>query len=148
MLSSVLRARLGRVVVRNQTDLDWYALSRTPGWYHESEYDTLLARNDWLVANRTALVANLWDGPRGATFLLGPMYDVTRSGAAAIIRQRAGGVLFFAPAGAWLGFDRVRVYALGGVNLSDRNRRGEPFGVIGLGGDLDVGTARTAAPGP
>jgi hypothetical protein len=31
------------------------------------------------------------------------------------------------------------VYAVAGVNLSDRNREGEPFAVLGLGGDLDVG---------
>ena len=139
MFSPVVRARLGRLVFRNQTDLDWYALSRTPGWYYEPEYDTLLARRDWLVANRTSILADLGGEPGGATLLAGPTYDVTRAGAAAIVRQRVGVALFFAPAGARLGFDRVSVYALGGVNLSDRNRPGEPFGVLGFTGQLDVG---------
>jgi hypothetical protein len=138
MFSPVVRARLGRLVLRNQTDLDWYAFARPAGWYYESEYDTLLARRDWLVANRTVLFADLLDGRPGATLLVGPMYDVTRSDAAAIVRQRTGAALFFAPAGAWLGFDRVSVYALGGVNLSDRNRAGEPFAVLGLSGQLDL----------
>jgi hypothetical protein len=30
------------------------------------------------------------------------------------------------------------VYALAGVNLSDRNREGEPFAILGFGGDLDI----------
>ncbi len=145
MLGPVLRAKLGRVIVRNQTDLDWYALSRTRGWYYESEYDTLLPRSDWLVANRTALLADLWDGPGAATFLFGPMYDVTRAGAAGITRERVGAALYFAPAGRWLGFDRTRVYALGGVNLSDRNRKGEPFAVLGFGGDLDMAAASSTS---
>jgi hypothetical protein len=139
MFSPVVRARVGRVVLRSQTDVDWYALSRTSGWYYEWENDTLLARTDWLVANRTAVMAELWRGAGDATLLAGPMYDVTRAGAARIVRQRAGASAYWAPAARWLGFDRPRVYALAGVNLSDRNRPGEPFVVLGFGGDLDVG---------
>ncbi len=139
MFSPVVRARIGRVIVRNQTDLDWYLLSRSSGWYYEWEYDTLLAENDWLVANRTALMVELWRGGGDATLLVGPMYDVTRAGAARIVRQRLGASAYWAPAARWLGFHRPRVYALAGVNLSDRNREGEPFAVLGFGGDLDIG---------
>lgn len=135
--SPVLRARLGPLLLRNQTDLCWYALSSRPGWYHEAEYDTLLARRDWLVANATVLFAELL-GRTGASLLVGPMYEVTRSGAAAIVRQRVGAALYLAPAGRRLGLDRVRVYALAGVNLSDRNREGEPFAALGVGGDLEL----------
>ena len=139
MFSPVVRAKIGRVIVRNQTDLDWYMLSRSSGWYYEWEYDTLLAENDWLVANRAALMVELWRGAGDATLLVGPIYDVTRAGAARIVRQRLGASAYWAPAARWLGFDRLRVYALAGVNLSDRNREGEPFAVLGFGGDLDVG---------
>lgn len=142
MLSPVLRARLGALVLRSQTDLCWYALSSRPGWFHEVEYDTLLARQDWLVDNATALFAELL-GRTGTSLLLGPMYEVTRSGAAAIVRQRLGAALFLVPAGRWLGLDRVRLYALAGVNLADRNREGEPFAALGVGGDLELhGAAR------
>ena len=137
--SPVVRAKMGRVVVRNQTDLDGYALARSSGWYYEWENDTLLAKTDWLVANRTAVMAELWRGAGDATLLAGPMYDVTRAGAARIVRQRVGASAYWAPAARWFGFDRPRMYALAGVNLSDRNRRGEPFGVLGFGGDLDAG---------
>jgi hypothetical protein len=148
LFSPVLRARFGRMVLRNQTDLDGYVLSRARGWYYESEYDTVLSERDWLVANRTALLVDLLGRPGGATFLAGPMYDVTHAGAAGITRQRVGAALFLEPAGRWLGLDRVRVYALGGVNLSDRNRRGEPFALVGLGGELDVAGAVQAERAP
>ncbi len=140
--SPVLRAKAGPLLLRNQTDLCWYALSPRPGWYHETEYDTLLARRDWLVANATVLFAELLGGAGGTSLLVGPMYDVTRSGAAAIVRQRLGAALYLAPASRLFGLDRLRVYALAGVTLVDRNREGEPFAGLGLGGDLDVGGAR------
>ncbi|HSN13696.1 MAG TPA: hypothetical protein VLT61_03635 [Anaeromyxobacteraceae bacterium] len=139
LLTPVLRAKVGRLVVRSQTDLAWYRLSATAGWYYESEYVTILSENDWLLANRTAVMVELWRGEGTATLLAGPMYDVTRAGAARIVRQRAGAAAFWSPAARWLGIDRPRVYALAGVHLSDRNLQGKPFAVIGLGGDLDIG---------
>ncbi len=81
----------------------------------------------------------LWRGAGDETFLIGPTYDVTFAGAAGIVRQRLGAAVYWAPGARWLGFDRTRAYALAGVNLSDRNRKGEPFVVLRLGGDLDVG---------
>jgi hypothetical protein len=137
--SPVLRAKLGRVLLRNQTDLNLYWLSRSAGWYHESEYDTLLAKADWLVSNRTAALLEVWRGEQEAILLVGPMYDVTRAGAGGISRQRAGAAAWWAtPAAHWLGLDGLRFYALAGVNLADRNRRGQPFAILGMGGDLEV----------
>ncbi len=140
MFSPVLRAKVGRLVIRNQSDVDRYVLSRSSGWYYEWEYDTLLAASDWLIANRTALMVELWRGAKDATLLVGPMYDITRAGAAKIIRQRVGLSAYWAPAARWLGFDRPKVYALAGVNLSDRNREGEPFALLGVGGDFEFGS--------
>jgi hypothetical protein len=146
MFSPVLRAKLGPIVLRNQTELDWYRLSGTDGWYYEWEHDTLLDESDWLIANGTTVFFELWDGPGEATFLAGPTYDLTRAGGAGITRQRAGVSLYFAPTARWLGLHRVRVHALAGVNLSDRNREGQPFAVLGLGGDLDLAPGRATKP--
>lgn len=137
-----LRVRIGPVLAMNQTDLDWYQLSRSSGWYYEWEHDTLLAEDDWLVANRTALMVEAWRGAGEATLLLGPVYDFTRAVASGVVRQRLGVSAYWSPAARWLGFDRPRVYAHAGVNLVDRNREGEPFAVLGFGGDLDVGDRR------
>ena len=140
MLNPVLRARIGWLILRSQTDLAWYVLSRSSGWYYEPEYDTLLAERDWLAANRTVLMGELWHGTGDTTFLVGPMYEFTRSGTARIVRERVGATAYWAPAARWLGLDRPRVYALAGVNLVDRNRQGEIFAVLGFGGDVDLGT--------
>jgi hypothetical protein len=70
------------------------------------------------------------------------MYEFTRAGAAKIVRERAGGAVYWAPAARWLGLDRPRLYVLTGVNLVDRNRQGEVFALLGFGGDIDLG-ART-----
>jgi hypothetical protein len=137
LFSPVLRARLGVFMLRSQTDLAWCSPSGARGWYYDSEYDTLLAASDGLAANRTAVLAELWSGPAGATLLAGPMYDVTRAMSAGITRQRVGALAYLERQGAALGLDRLRLYALAGVNLSDRNRQGDPFAVLGVGADLE-----------
>jgi hypothetical protein len=35
---------VGSIVLRSQTDLAWFALSSSSGWFYEWEYDTLVAR--------------------------------------------------------------------------------------------------------
>ncbi|OFX19551.1 MAG: hypothetical protein A2V77_10230 [Anaeromyxobacter sp. RBG_16_69_14] len=138
LLSPVLRARVGPIVMRSQTDLAWFALSSSAGWFYEWEYDTLVARRDLVVSNRSTLLFEIWRGTGEATLLAGPGYEVTHATRANITRQRAEGVLFWSPTDE-LGFlARPRLFAMAGVNVVDRNRRGDPFAVVGLGADLDL----------
>jgi hypothetical protein len=141
MLNPVLRARFGRVVLRNESEVSWYRMSSRTGWYYEWEHDTLLGESDWLVANRTTAFVELWRGAGEATLLIGPTYDVTRAGQSDITRHRVGAAAYFEPAGRWLGFDRVRFFAMAGANVVDRNRQGEPFAIFGLGGDIQFDRA-------
>jgi hypothetical protein len=136
-LSPVVRARAGRVVLRSQTDLAWYALSSAAGWYYEPEYDTLVARRGFVIANRTAVLFELWHGANEATLLVGPAYEVTHSTTADLTRQRAEGVVFWSPVETLGPVARPRLFVLAGVNLVDRNRRHDPFAVLGVGVDLD-----------
>jgi hypothetical protein len=137
LLSPTLRAQVGRIVLRSQTDLAWFALSNTAGWFYEMEYDTLLAKRDLLVSHRSALLLRLWRGRGEATWLAGPAYEVTHAGRSGITRQRVEGVLFWSPADRLGALLRPRLVATSGVNLEDRNRRHQPFAVAGLGADLD-----------
>ncbi len=138
LFSPVLRARVGPIVLRSQTDLAWFALSSSEGWFYEWEYDTLLARRDLVVSNRSTLFFELWRGAGEATLLAGPGYEVTHAARAGITRQRAEGVLFWTLADG-LGFlARPRLFAMAGVNVVDRNRQGDPFAVLGVGADLDL----------
>jgi hypothetical protein len=138
LLSPVLRMRIGRVVLRSQTDLAWFALPRTPAWTYESEYDTLLADRDLVISNRSTMLFELWHGGGQSTLLAGPGYELTHAARADITRQRAEGVLFFSPRDGVGSLARLRVFAVAGVNLVDRNRRHEPFAVVGTGADLDL----------
>jgi hypothetical protein len=138
LLSPVLRARAGPVVLRSQTDVACFALPQTSAWTYEWEYDTLLADRDLVVSNRSAVLLELWRGAGEATLLAGPGYELTHAARADITRQRAEGVLFWSPADVFGLLSRPRLFAVAGVNLVDRNRSHEPFAVIGAGADLDL----------
>jgi hypothetical protein len=136
-LSPVLRARLGRLILRNETTASWY-LMPGPGWTYESTNDTLVASNDWVLQDRASLLVEASRGPGGAVLLLGAAYEVTRAVRAGLVRQRVAGVAFWQPPESWLGF-RPSLLVMAGVNLQDRNRGGEPFALVGLGGEWTIG---------
>ncbi len=134
-VSPVLRARVGELVIRNQFDVDWYRMSGTPGWYYEAENDTLLSQSGFLLLDRAAVLYE-WPAAGNSSLLLGPMYEVTHAFDARLTRQRVGAAVFFSFGPTSLGLESARLFALGGVNLQDRNRDGKPFAVFGFGGDL------------
>ncbi|HTP29896.1 MAG TPA: hypothetical protein VMK12_30090 [Anaeromyxobacteraceae bacterium] len=137
LFTPTLRGELGSLLLQSQTDLAWYALSNREGWYYEMEYDTLLAKRDFLVSNRTTLLGELWRGGGEASWRIGPGYEVTYAGRAHIARERVEGVLFWSPTDRWGAIRRPRLLAIGGVDLIDRNRQGEPFALMSLGADVD-----------
>lgn len=138
MFTPVLRARLGPVVLRNETNLAWYRPSPHSGWYYEWEYDTLLASSDFLVSDRLAALAVLWRSRQDAALLAGPAYELTHAFKANLTRQRLEGILFWSPFARFGFVVRPRFLAIVGVNLEDRNRAGEPFALVGVGGDADL----------
>jgi len=138
LLTPVLRARVGPVVLRSQTDLGWFFLSPGGSWFYDWEYDTLIARHDFVVSNRSAVLCELWRGTGEAAFMVGPGYEVTHAAKAGITRQRVEAVAFWSPVARLGVFARPRAFAVAGVNLVDRNRAGDPFGVFGVGADLDL----------
>ncbi len=138
MIQPTLRAKLGPVIVRNQTDVAHYRFAAAGPFFYEWEYDTLLARSDVLVADRIQVMIEAWKRGSEAMLLVGPVYDVTHAFAAALTRQRLGLALYWVPVEAWGRVRRPRIYGQGGANLEDPNRRGEPFFVVGIGNDFDL----------
>ncbi|HET9555308.1 MAG TPA: hypothetical protein VFP50_20250 [Anaeromyxobacteraceae bacterium] len=138
LATPVLRARLGRLVLRNETQLALYRLPARGAFVYDAEYDTLLASRDAVVSNRLAALWEAWRGPGDALLLAGPAWEVTHSGKAGLTRQRAEAVLFWSPADRLGPFARPRIFGVGGVNVRDRNRQGDPFAVVGAGADLDL----------
>ncbi len=133
-----LRVRAGRLLFRSANTLAGYRLAGREGTYYESEYDTLLRERDLLFQSRTTVTAELSRQGSGPSLLVGPAYEYTRAARTGVERQRLGALVFWVPAARAFGLDRPRVLVFGGVNLVDRNRNGEPFGILGLGADLDL----------
>lgn len=133
-----LRARVGPVILRNQMDLAYYRFSGRGPYVLELEYDTLLKDGDVLVSNRTEVFFELWKGERTTRLLAGPYYEVTHAGDADLTRQRLGLQGLWVPVASLGPFARPRVYAQGGINLEDPNRRHQPYLLIGVGADVDL----------
>lgn len=134
----VVRARVGRLLLRSAQLVAWYRLAGRLGTYYESEFDTLLRERDLVFQSRTTATFELWRDGAEAELLLGPGYEYTRASRTGVERHRAGAVLFWVPADRRWGLDRPRLLAWTGLDLADRNRRGQPFLVLGLGADLDL----------
>ena len=137
LIQPLMRAKLGPVVLRNQTDLAIYRYGDDGPYLYESEYDTLLAPHDLVIANRTQVMLSLWRGQGEAMLLAGPFYEVVHARDAELTRQRVGAAVFCTFAEHWIGLRRPRAYGMSGVNASDPNRQGQGFLMLGLGADLD-----------
>jgi len=88
--SPVLRARLGPFVLRSEASARLYRMSSSPGYYYESEHDTLLAQADGLLDERAALLLGTpWDAGE-AMLLVGPLYEYTRALRTGVARERVG----------------------------------------------------------
>jgi hypothetical protein len=130
------RLRLGPVVVQSANLLAAYRMAGAAGTYYEAEYDTLLRERDLLLQDRTTALWEAWRGTGEAVLLAGPAYELTRAVRTAVQRQRLGAVLYAVPWPERWALLRPRLLLFLGVNLEDRNRRGQPFAAAGLGFDL------------
>jgi hypothetical protein len=135
--TATLRAKVGPMIARSETTVGVYHFEDKGPYLYESEYDTLLARSDALVDNRSQLFVQAYRGSGDVILLVGPAYEVTRSIATGLNRERVGGALVLVPADAWGDFRRPRLVIYAGVNVTDPNRTGTPFGLLGLGFDIE-----------
>lgn len=139
LLRPVLRLKVGRIVLRSQTDLAHYRMNGQGPYYFDREYDTLLDASDLLIANRTGLLFVIIPGKTAPGFVLGPAYEITHGCGAGLTRQRLGLQGSWIPDSDGRGFFAgFRLYGMAGVNLEDRNRRHEPFLLLGVGTDINL----------
>lgn len=137
-LAPALRARVGRLIVRNQTELALVALSRGRGWYRLPDRDTLVAPRDLILTNELVALVEAWRGPGRAGLLLGPAAEVTWAARADLTRVRVGGMAAFTWSDRLGALSHPRLFAWAGVAARDRNREGEAFGIFGMSADLEV----------
>jgi hypothetical protein len=131
----ILRAKFDPVVIQNTTDIAWYIFNGDGPYFLEWEYDTLLAKSDSAIYNRTDLLLEAWTGDGDAAFLLGPLYELTHSVHTDVSRQRFGWLFFLIPYHSLGAFGQVRIFSQLGVNLQDRNRKNEFYALFGIGSD-------------
>lgn len=137
LLRPTLYAKAGPVLIVNQTDLAYFRFPGTGPYFLDWTYETLLKDGDAVVENRTNILYEILKGTGEVSLMAGPYYEVMRTGAADLRRQRAGIMVYWVPwerLGSW---DRPRVFAQVGRYLEDRNRDGEYMTTFGIGFDLD-----------
>jgi hypothetical protein len=129
----VLRLRLGGLLLRNEATLSWYRMSSISGWYYESEHDTLLAEQDLLFEDRIAVLVEARGVEGEVPLRVGPFYELTTAVRSGLTRERLGALVAYTPRTSSLGW-HPHLFAMLGVDVEDRNRRGELFAAAAVGG--------------
>lgn len=132
LLKPVLRIPLGPVLLRNVTRIAWLSFSGTGPFFLEWEYDTLFKDGDWYLADMLQALVTVWHGGKEAALLVGPFYEIARAGAAGIVQQRAGLIAAWTVADKYGPLRRPGFGIEAGFHLSDPNRQGEPYVLLGI----------------
>lgn len=136
MLGLALRAKFGRFIFRNVSNLAKYEFPGEGPYYLEREYELLMATTDYLYSNQTYLLYENRDD-KGGTRYFGPYYDYVKVRETGLIRERLG-ITFYQEQGKALGMiQNPRWYIQSGIYLTERNRQDEGYLIVGAGGDFD-----------
>lgn len=133
MFQPSLQGKIGGVVFRNQTDLAYYRFSGRGPYYWEPAYDTLLKDGDFLIANRTFILYEIYKKSHSETLLAGPYYEVTRADESRITQQKVGAAFYWTPADSLWNLTSPKLVMVTGYHLQDPNRQGSLFVMIGAG---------------
>lgn len=137
MLKPTLRAKMGPVLVMNETGISYFLLNGDGPFFREGQYDTLIKDGDIIIENTLMFPVELSRTGKDAVLFSGPFFQVTYAKEADLTRQRTGLVAYWIPRDRLWRVDRPRVYSMLGYNLQDRNRDDEFFFILGTGFDLD-----------
>ena len=137
LFQPTLYAKVGPMLLMNQTDLAYYRFNGDGPYFLELEYDTLVKDGDYVIANRTQILYPAWKGSGDAILYAGPYYEITHARDADLTRQRVGVQVHWVPADSLWGMNRPRIYMQTGVNIQDRNREGEMYMALGFGVDFN-----------
>ncbi len=130
-IQPTLQFKIGDIAVRNQSDLARYRFPGPGPYYLAQEYDTLLRNNGWLFANRTQVLKEIRFA--GGIMFIGPYYEVVQGTPGTRLRRQAG-ILFYSEKSRQNAAEHGYHYvAQIGYDLTDQNREGQVFFLIGLG---------------
>ncbi len=117
------------IVFRNQSDLARYRFPGIGPYFLVQEYDTLLEENGRLFANRTQVLKEILSSD--GALLIGPYYEFVRGAPGTRIRRQIG-ILLYSEKRKGTGHER-HIVAQAGYDLTDQNREGQVFLLIGFG---------------
>jgi hypothetical protein len=142
MFRPTLRAKFGRLLLVNETDLAYFLIEGDGPYFRESQYDTLIEDGDFVFDNKTMFLLEIRKSDGPTSFYAGPYYGVTHAGSADITRHRVGVIASLVPVdGLWF-LGRPKIYSALGYNVEDRNRKGEIFFLFHVGFDINLGGQR------
>lgn len=132
-----LRFKAGRFLLRNETTVALYHFNDPGPYLYEGEYDTLLARDDGILVDRLQVFFIPWNPSPDRILLVGPAYEVTRTFETHLNRERVGGAVFWMPMETLGAVKRPQLFANVGTNITDPNRTGGVFGIVGLAAEVE-----------
>lgn len=135
MFRPSLRAKIGRMLLRNETMLARYHFSGKGPYYFEQEYDTLLTDGDILKANDFSVLYEFIPNRKNILLFTGPYYEWVHANSSGLTRRRLGISIFWSKSEGKY-FVTQRIYSRIGFNLEDRNRDNTGFAIIGFGMDF------------
>ena len=138
LIRPTLYAKAGPVIIVNQTDLAYFHFTGKGPYYLDWTYETLLHDGDHVIENRTNFLFQIMKGPGDTSLVAGPYYEIMRTAAAGLERQRAGIMAYWVPWETVGTLKRPRFYAQIGHYIEDPNRKGEDTAAFGMGFDLDL----------
>lgn len=138
LIRPTLYAKVGPLIIVNQTDLAYFEFSGKGPYFLEWTYETLLRDGDRVLENRTNFLYQIMKGRGDVSLLAGPYYEIMKTGDADLKRKRAGVMGYWVPREVLGSFKRPRLYGQIGHYLQDRNRDGEYMASLGIGFDLDL----------
>jgi hypothetical protein len=132
MLQSRSNVKLGPVYLKNKTEIAYYYMTgNDQGQYmYEVEHDTLVKKGDVVFNAKTEVFFKPWTGTGDAGLFLGPTIEGQHAFRTNLSRTRVGGGIAFTPVHQVGWMVRPTIQIDGGVNASDPNRQGEPFGTF------------------
>ena len=105
---------------------------------NEPAYDTLLKDGDFLIANRTFILYEIYKKSHSETLLAGPYYEVTRADESQITQQKIGAALYWTPADSLWHLNSPKLVAVAGYHFQDPNRQGSLFLLIVVGFEYNL----------
>lgn len=138
LFQPTLQGKMGKVYLRNQSEIAYYLYSGNGPYFRDVVYNTLLQNHDYLFVNRTHVMYEVRKFSDKSMFLMGPFYEVVRADSAQITQQRTGAQLYLVPGKdpsvKWKPKAALQI----GYHLEDPSRQGQLFMTFGLVFELDL----------